>query len=149
MLEETKLHSFMIQKSFADKESGNVSKFIVLTKPGEKVFDWILINNFLEIISHYDGKGVLEYMLKFGSKGNPDEGIVQKLGKKLHLSVKGDTMNIAVYTGFTKETMELKHTHSIDKKIYDAYALTIKNDADVAEKEKEYKVKEKFSIHLD
>lgn len=99
------------------------------------VNDWIFKPKFLEIVTSLNDKPT-DYRLKRTSKGNPDEGNTPQEGKALRLSVSGDSVIVGVYTQVHGSPWRLIHTHTIDKAIFDAYALVVRNDADIAEKEK-------------
>lgn len=138
---------FISQKFIVDKVSGKVSEFIQLGNTRFTNSDWIFKPKFSEIVVNFGDKPV-EYQLKRTIEGNPDEGRQSQKGKALRLSISGDSVIIGVYTQVYGEPWASSHTYSIDKALFDAYALVVKNDADIAKKEKQNKAPENFSLNL-
>ncbi len=139
--------SHISQKQIADKVNNSISEFIVISNSDTTVQDWIFKPKFLEIA---DGLGdtSLDYPLKRTIQGNADEGRKLQKGKALRVAVDKDMVIISVYTQSYGEAWELSHTHNIDKVVFDAYALVVKNDLAVAKVEKDMKSPENFSLNL-
>lgn len=135
------------QKIIADNSENKISEFIVLSNAGFTNSDWIFKPKFSEIVANFGEKPV-EYQLKRTIEGNPDESRQSQKGKALRLSVNGDNVIIGIYTQVFGEPWTQSHTYAIDKTIFDSYALVVKNDADIAKKEKEQKSPENFSLNL-
>lgn len=146
MIENNKL-GHMSQKMIVDKVSGKVSEFVVFSNSDLTVSDWTFKPKFSEMVADFSDKPI-EHQLKRANKGNPDEGKTPQEGKALRLSVSGDSVIVGVYTQVHGNPWKLSCTHTIDKALFDAYALVVKNDADFAEKEKKNKAPENFSLNL-
>ncbi len=138
---------YITQKIIADNSENKISEFIVLSNAGFTNNDYIFKPKFSEIVANFGEKPV-EYQLKRTIEGNPDEGRQSQKGKALRLSISGDSVIIGVYTQVYGEPWASSHTYSIDKALFDAYALVVKNDADIAKKEKQNKAPENFSLNL-
>lgn len=138
---------YITQKNIADKSENKISEFIVLSNAGFTNSDWIFKPKFSEIVANFGDKPV-DYQLKRTIEGNPDEGRQSQKGKALRLTSNGDSVIISIYTQVFGEPWAQSHRYTIDKSIFDAYALVVKNDADIAKKEKEQKTPENFSLNL-
>lgn len=146
-MEKNKKLDYISQKIIADKSENKISEFIVLSNAGFTNNDYIFKPKFSEIVANFGEKPV-EYQLKRTIEGNPDEGRQSQNGKALRLTVNGDTVIIGIYTQMYGARWAQSHTYTIDKVHFDAYALVVKNDADIAKKEKEKKSPDDFSLDL-
>lgn len=146
MLENENL-GCMSQKMIIDKATNKTSEFLVFSSPDLTVNDWFFKPKFSEIVANLGDKPV-EHQLKRTVEGDPDEGKSSQKGKAIRLSVSGGSVIVGIYTQVHGEPWKLAHTHTIDKALFDAYAVVVKNDADFAEKEKEKKSPENFSLNL-
>ena len=138
--------AFISQKQIADKANNSLSEFIVFSNHDFTKQDWVIKSKFLEI-SNLLGTTPLEYPLK-KMKGNVDEGQKAIDGKALRIIVEEELVSIAVYTKSYGKSWSLSHTHHIDKNIFDAYALAVKNDQAVSKLEQESKTPKNFSLDL-
>lgn len=140
--------SLMTQKQIVDKTTNKISEFIVIDNPKMLLKEWIIKYKYLDMISILSSEPI-DYRLKETSKGNPDEGKAPQDGKALRLSVSDDSVTIVVYVQAYGKPWTESHTHILDKALFDAYRLVIKNEADIAEKEKEKKSPANFSLNLE
>lgn len=139
-------NSFMSQKMIVDKESGNVSEFIAFISFDFTLVTWLFKLKFYEIISSPDYEQV-GHILKAPFKGNPDEGKLSHEGKGISFSESEDNVTITIHTQVYGSLPTTSHTYIVDKALFDAYRLVIKNEADIAEKEKKQKkVSKTFSL---
>ncbi len=142
-----KTFSSMLQKQITDKKTRAVTGFVMISDPDFKKMDWIGKSSFTDIAGRLSATPI-EYQLRKAKKGDEDENLRVVLGKALKISVLDTTVTIEVYTQKFGETWKLSHTHTLDKMLFDAYALVIKNDEAVSKAEKESKSPENFSLGL-
>jgi len=139
--------SSLQQKVIVDQTTNKASEFVVSSTPDFSIRDWIIKPKFREIASKL-GKEPLEYQLKRTQKGNEDEGRKPIQGKAVKVSIADNIVSVEVYTQNFGESWKLSHTHTLEKALFDAYAVVIKNDEAVSKAEKEVKSPDNFSLNL-
>lgn len=144
---DLKANSFICQKLIVDKANNSISEFIVISDSDLIMQDWVIKPKFSEIVDGY-GATPLEYPLKRTIQGNVDEGRKHQEGKALRVTLDKDVVSMGVYTQSYGQAWELSHTHTIDKVLFDAYALVVSNDQEVAKAEKDKKLPVNFSLNL-
>ncbi len=139
--------SHMTQKVIFDKVKDMSTSFVIISDANFDKNEWIVGYKFLEMANEISDKPS-DYPLKKTFKGNADENKKSQDGKALQVIVDGNIVNLAVCAQVFGETWKISHTHTIDKVIFDAYVLVLKNDSKVKELEKESKSPKNFSMNL-
>ncbi len=146
-MKDKKQISSILQKQIVDEKTKVVTGYVMISDSDFKNTDWISKWAFTSIVEGV-GKTPMEYPLRKSKKGNEDENLKVVLGKALKVSMLDNTISMEVYTQKFGETWKLCHTHTLDKSLFDAYALVIKNDEVVSQAEKESKSPKNFSLNL-
>ena len=142
------MSSFIQKKIISNKGDNSNSEFIVFSDDGFKNSDWVSVNKFEQINEKGLGTEALSYILKDYKKSNIDEGVAGQDGKAISIMVKELDVILKIYlTNSTGEWLKTRE-YVIEKKIYDAYSLCIKNDIDVLALEKKAKSEKKFDLKL-
>lgn len=129
---------------------GSKKNFFLIFSNGINKADWISYSRIIEIEEHLKKNKLNStfYMLSMPKKGNHDEKREAKVGKTMQFLKEVDVVKIEIYLQQHGETPKLSHTHSIERKLFDAYTTVIMNDKNVLEMEQETKKKNKFTVSL-
>lgn len=140
--------SYIQNKIISNKNDKNSSEFVVLSSEDYTNTDWISTNKFEQI----NEKGLIikptSYVLRDFKESNVDEGISGVEGKALSAAIKDTNVIIKIYVMKVKDAWVSTREYVIDKSIYDAYVLCIKNDIKVIDLEKKAKNAKKFDLEL-
>jgi len=140
--------SYIQTKIISNKGDNSNSEFIVFSDDGFKNSDWLSVNKFEQINEKGLSTEALSYILKDYKKSNIDEGVAGQDGKALSVVVNELNVILKIYlTNSNGEWLKARE-YVIEKKIYDAYSLCIKNDKEVLELDKKAKAEKKFDLKL-
>lgn len=131
-----------------DGKNTTVSPFIVLSNKSATHSDWLSAFTFEQINEKEIGKEAINFELKAFKESNVDEAKIGQIGKGINISYIDDNVVIKIFLASKRNDWKFSHEYTIDKELYNAYALCMKNNTKTIELEKEAKNNKKFDLKL-